>query len=291
MTNPIVRQQLETDRWLQSFSLYLTEGGKGDGTVRLYCAEIGHFLGWLGRSGKSLQAIVKEDILASRDELYIQGKRLSTINKYVSILTTFFTWAQGAGLVTHNPAVDTRYITPKTKQPPTWLLEEQEAALLDAAAQEKNPRKRARNEALLHVLLYAGLKLDEAANLRTDCREGAELAVPGGEAGGAARTIPVPEETSAKLRDWLLQRRFYSDQHAEGPYLFVTERSDRMQPRAIQYVLEKYSAKLGFTVSCHDLRNTFCRRLAVRDTPILLLKRWAGHKSFLTTFQYYEGLQ
>ncbi|CAG7649770.1 Tyrosine recombinase XerC [Paenibacillus solanacearum] len=283
-------KNLYSEQWIEPFTHYLREKGKEESTVKLYAAEIAHFLHWLQRSDKSLVSVVQEDIFASRDELYLQGKRLSTINKYVSILASFFKWAEGQGMVKSNPAASARYYTPKKNELPRWLNSEEETRLLALAGQEKNPFKRSRNVALLYVLLYAGLRLDEVSELRVSSVLPGELVVY--DRGTELRRVPLDAKTQAVLGEWIEQRALAGKEcYKTSDFLFVTERSGSMQPRAVQFVVEGYAEKLGFEISCHDLRNTFCRRLAEQGAPIMMMKRWAGHKSFLTSYQYYSGLQ
>jgi integrase/recombinase XerD len=279
----------ETEQWILQYKDHLLKEGKEESTIKLYGTEIAHFLGWLDRTGKVLASVMQEDIFASRDELYNRGKRLSTINKYVSILASFFRWAEEQGMVKGNPAATARYFTPKSTEFPRWLCGEEEERLIRLAVNEKNPFKRARNEALLHVLLYSGLRVEEVPNLRLGSVQ-EELIVY--DEAKEIRRVPIPRETYEKLTQWMQERAAADkDIYNESEYLFVTERSGRMQVRAVQFVIESYAEKLGFDVSCHDLRNTYCRKLASLRTPILHLKTWAGHKSFLTTYQYYAGLQ
>lgn len=280
----------ETEQWMHQYRDHLLKMGKEESTAKLYTAEIGHFLGWLKRTEKSLAAVGQEDIFASRDELYNTGKKLSTINKYVSILASFFRWAEEQGLVKGNPAASARYFTPKNNELPRWLSAEEEEKLLALAGKEKNPFKRARNEALLHVFLHAGLRVEEVPNLQVMSVQAEELIVY--DEVKELRRVPIPRDTFEKLMHWIAERAAADKEVYNGSdHLFVTERSGCMQPRAVQFVIEAYAEKLGIEVSCHDLRNTYCRRLAVHRTPILLMKQWAGHKSFLTSYQYYAELQ
>ncbi|MFC0215410.1 tyrosine-type recombinase/integrase [Paenibacillus chartarius] len=283
--------QSETAYLIEQFKQHLLLQGKEESTVKLYSTELSHFLNWLDRMNKTLSSIEEEDIFASRDELYLSGKRLSTINKYVSILATFFRWAERQGMVKGNPAASARYHSPKSTELPRWLTEDEEARLLEIAAKERNPFKRARNEALIHVLLYAGLRVEEVPHLRLSSVGMGELKVFD-DAGKLLRIVPVAPQTYSKLAVWLEERSTADKEtYNNSSYLFVTERSGAMQARAVQFVIQAYASKLGSDFSCHDLRNTYCRRLAEIRTPILHLKQWAGHKSFLTTYQYYAGLQ
>jgi site-specific recombinase XerD len=107
------------------------------------------------------------------------------------------------------------------------------------------------------VLLFAGLRVEEVSELTTESQPGLEIGYLLQRY--EFRRVPIPAATSDKLTDWIAQRGSFNNKQSDHSRLFVTERSDYMQPRAIQYLLE-----------------------------ILLLKRWAGHKSFLTSMLNYS---
>lgn len=274
--------------YIQEFKASLKAKHKEESTVKMYVTEIRHFLGSAQLLRKPLSQINREDIIFSRNQMCEKGMKPSTINKSISILSSFFKWAIQQGYATANPAEHIRLLEPQKNDSPKWLTEEQEARLLDHAAKERNPFKRARNEALIYVMLYAGLRVEEVSELRLASLQEEALIVFDNDA--ESRRVPIDEMTRQILTSWMDRRLETGKQVYEtSPFLFVTERSGRMQPRSIQFVIESFSLKLGFLVLCQHLRHTYCRRLAVQGLAIEQIKKRAGHKSILTTYQYFTG--
>nr|WP_273386443.1 tyrosine-type recombinase/integrase [Cohnella zeiphila] len=278
-----------TEDLLISFERFLARQCKEESTIRMYIAEVRKFLGWVRRSGRTLPEIRMDDLLSFRGDLEKAGVRSATINKSLSVVSTFFKWAHAQGHASGNPAEHVRIIDTQKAAPPRWLSAEEEEKLLKIAAMEQNPFKRARNLALLHTMLYAGLRVEEVSDLRLESLRENELLVFHGEE--PARAVPLSPESSAQLREWVrLRGEAGKTEYVRSPYLFITERMGAMQPRAVQFVVEGYSEKLGFPVLCQHLRHTYCRRLAEQDMPIERIQRLAGQKSPTTTRRYFQGL-
>jgi integrase/recombinase XerC len=277
----------EAEPYLREFESYLKSRNKEESTIKLYLTEIRQFCGWLCKREKTLLAATQKDLLSVRDEMYESGMKPSTINKTMSVLSSFFKWAKEQNYVACNFAEHVRFLEPKKQQPPRWLSREEEERLLEYAAKERNPFKRTRNEALIYVMLYAGLRVDEVSQLRLDSLQGHELVVF--DNGEEARRVPINENTRSKLEAWLQERSLPGKSgYSDSPYLFVTERSGCMQPRSIQFVVEGLSEKLGFPVWGQILRHTYCRKMAEQGLPVEEVRRRAGHKSVMTTWQYFD---
>ncbi|MCS7460179.1 tyrosine-type recombinase/integrase [Paenibacillus doosanensis] len=279
---------LEAD--LQQFKMYLHERNKEASTVKIYACEIRRFLEWMQQQSKELSQIRPEDVISASYALHEQNASYATINKSISIVSSFFKWAKERGRVASNPAEHIRLLTQDKAEPPRWLSEEEEARLVQVAVKERNTFKRTRNEALVAVMLYAGLRVDEVSQLRLESLRNEALIVYEDDA--EARRVPIDETTRQKLQAWLAERmQAGKREYAESPFLFVTERSGKMQPRAIQFVIEGFSERLGFPILCQYLRHTYCRRLAERGVPLERIKQQAGHKATLTTWRYFAGLK
>lgn len=272
---------------VDNFKSSLHEQHKEESTVKMYTTEVGHFLSWMESERKELYLITEEDILHSRDAMYSMGMKFSTINKSISILSSFFKWAKQQGLVSFNPAEDTRFFNPKAKERPKGLTREQVAQLWKCVAKERNDFKRTRNEALIEVMLRAGLRVEEVAHLRLNSLQEEWLVVYHDDQ--PVRKVPIDEQTRRRLRAWIdIRSKTSKPAHRSSSYLFITERSGYMQPRATQFVIEGLSAVLGFPLWCHTLRHTYCYRLAESGVPLEQLKHRAGHKSVMTTYQYFH---
>jgi site-specific recombinase XerC len=62
-----------------------------------------------------------------------------------------------------------------------------------------------------------------------------------------------------------------------------------MSVRAIQYTLDAWCKKLGFShINVHRLRHTYATRLANANIDAMHLKALMGHSSFNTTQQYFK---
>ncbi len=272
---------------IESYRTYLANQRKEDNTIKAYIHEVEGFLGWCTSRRTDLSGLSHETIAAYRDALVSRGVKTATVNKSVSTLSTFFKWAQSVGLAGDNFARRLRLPASKKEEPPRWLTSEEEQALLDAVSKETTTFQRVRNEALIAAMLYAGVKVEEVPQLPTGALRGAELDIY--DEGVLARTVPLPPLAFAKLDAWLrLRLSSVKEAHSTSDALFVTERSGTMQPRAVQFVIETYSEKLGIPITSQMLRNTFCRRLAEQHIPVERLKALAGHKTLLTTWKYYR---
>ncbi|MEW9668464.1 tyrosine-type recombinase/integrase [Ammoniphilus sp. 3BR4] len=261
---------------------------KEQSTVRSYLAEIRHFLTWMEQEEKSLASLSQIDIILFRDEMVERGRKRSTINKWVSIINSFLKWSQEKGILQYNIAEGLRFAESHRDQP-QWLTPEQELQLLLVASQERNAFKRARNEALIYIMLYAGLRVEEVSSLQVQGLQEGELVVFEEGKDAAKRKIPILPVMQVKLLEWLKHRSLSPKKvHQESVALFVTERSGFMQPRSIQFVMSGYGEKLGYTLTCQMLRHTFCRRLVEKGISLDQIMRWAGHKTIQSTIRYLD---
>lgn len=270
---------------LQEYQQYLGNT-KEQSTLKMYQTEIRQFLHWLESKEKKVAMLNQGDIISFREEMVGRGRKISTINKGISILSSFLKWAKDKGILTANVAEHLRFLEPKIEKP-HWLTTQEVEQLLTVAAFERNLFKKARNEALIHIMLNAGLRIEEITELQYESMDQGELVIR--EEGKEKRRIPIAHDLQLKLLEWL-QFRSQSPKkaHQESHFLFVTERSGYMQTRSIQYVIEGYSEKMGFHVTCQMLRNTFCRRLVEQGIPLEQIKQWAGHKAIQSTARYLD---
>src|SRR5690554_2821449 len=94
----------EMERHILDFKTFLLAKKKEESTVKMYIVEIRYFLNSLQTQGKSISQTTQEDIVGARNRMVDKGMKSSTINKSISILSSFFKWAIEQGLVTKNPA-------------------------------------------------------------------------------------------------------------------------------------------------------------------------------------------
>jgi site-specific recombinase XerC len=151
-----------------------------------------------------------------------------------------------------------------------------------------------RDRALFSLFLATGLRISEVHQLDRDSvhmeveitETGEEREIGWGEVvgkGDKKRRFYVDGATVLTLAK-------YIDSRADKvPALFISERKQRMSVRAIQYTLDAWCKKLGFShINVHRLRHTFATTLANGNISSMVLKELMGHESFSTTLRYFK---
>lgn len=278
MNHKLIDQEM-----IKEYYLYLQIQKRAPKTITVYISQLHHFFRWLVSEEKELGDVDRHDLINFRDLMLEKGMKVTTVNKALSVLSSFFNWARNKGYITKNHAENLRILGQKGSSKPNWLTEKEEEQLLAYVSKERNPWKKARNEALIYLMLYAGLRIDEVSQLQNNSVHANTMIIY--SQGQEKRKVAIEGRVSSKVDDWL-KHRFMT--HKTSPYLFITERSGKMQARSIQFVIEGYGKKLGFPLTSQRLRHTYCRSLTKQGIPLEQIMKMAGHKSKLTTYQYLE---
>ena len=135
------------------------------------------------------------------------GAAPATINRQLSLLRSFCAWATQAGCLAENPAASVAAIA-ATPLSPRSIAAEAVDALLREARTQSNPTLRLRNEAVLALLVFSGLRVQEACDvqLRDLDLVGGAVTVRHGKA-GKARRVPLHPEAQKMLQRYLNQVR------------------------------------------------------------------------------------
>jgi site-specific recombinase XerD len=269
---------------LEDYQTSLKLQNKEESTIKMYVHEVKQFLLWLESQNINIYELKQVDLVMFRDSLLNKGMKVATVNKSLSTLNSFFKWARNNNHTTLSFPDHLRLPEDKGTIKPRWLSHQEEEQLLQVASLEKSPFKRARNEALIYVMLDAGLRVEETSQLQVESLAGGQFSIL--HDNQFSREVPVNPVVKEKIETWISQRN-QTEKYKESPFLFVTQRSGRMQSRAIQFVIEGYSEKLGFSVNCQILRNTYCRRLVEAGKTVQQVKQYAGHKSIVTSSKYF----
>jgi len=131
------------------------------------------------------------------------GAAPATINRGLASLRGYCQWAAISHPLTENPAIDLEDVSTDPLAPRS-LPTEAVDALLRAARAEKHALLRTRNEALLALLIYTGLRVQEACDLQLRDLDlgGGTITVRSGKA-GKARRVPLHPDAERLLRRYL----------------------------------------------------------------------------------------
>ncbi|HWQ31065.1 MAG TPA: tyrosine-type recombinase/integrase [Negativicutes bacterium] len=139
--------------------------------------------------------------------------------------------------------------------------------------------------AVIYTLYYAGLRINEAINLKLEDvdLEKDELHVKETKT-GEDRTVPINARLKKVLEDYLSDGRI--DYRTD--YFFSNYPKGRVSAQGINKQLRNAKAKAGINkdITAHSMRHSFASNLVQRNVDIVTLRNLLGHKSIRTTSIY-----
>ena len=272
---------METPQGVALFTQYLHRRYGDRSTPKHYLSDLRIFLTQLGN--KSLRHITASDIDTFIDWQHGHGLAATTINRRLATLHTFFEClaAQLPDEPWPNPVHWHRHRLRQGQPLPRDATDRDVDRLFQVIAD-------VRDAAMFGLMVGAGLRVAEVAQLRLadlTAPERPEQMVPlrvRGK-GGKERRVWLTPLWYAKVADWLQIRPA-----SEADHLFLNQHGRGLSKDGIQYRLKHYSHAAGLTITCHQLRHTFARRLAEQRMPIESIAKLLGH-AFVTTTQRYTA--
>ncbi len=271
-------------------------------------------------------AVIDRDIREwKRVRQHDDGAAPTTINRGLSTLRSFCTWAMNQRLLPENPMMGIEDI-PSELLSPRSLPDQAVDALLRAARNERDIRLRLRDEAVLALLIYAGLRVQEVCDvqLRDVDLAGSTITVRSGK-GGKVRRIPLHPDAERVLQRYLQEIRcpdgmppLGSDEERE-PFLVglqITVAKRPLSPGIKTRIVRQRIADLGRqaadqlrgaakrerdleragrlralaqlldAVSPHMLRHSLARRMLKNGAQLPEVQRVLGHTRLSTTGVY-----
>lgn len=223
---------------------------------------------------------------------------ITTINRRLNALRKFYHWACKNGKLQQNPMEDIQDLktADEDSEKIMWLTEDEFESLLyiirkkPVKSRGVNPEEKYRRDrAIIYLLTYAGLRVDELSNLKlTDIDfELKKIRIVG--KGLKVRTIPISNTLLAELQEWSSFRSKMAEQKthvSDSPYVFYSQRSPKFTIRGIQTMIENYSLPKK-KLTPHMFRHTFCKwMLKATNNDIEKVRRLAGHSNIATTSRY-----
>jgi site-specific recombinase XerC len=169
---------------------------------------------------------------------------------------------------------------PLVQAAPRALAVEQQRELLRAAE-----ASRTRDRAIVTLLLYTALRLNELVSLDVDdvsitARKGL-LVIRSGK-GDLYREVPLNPSSRQAVADWLRERATADGERA----LFIGPQGRRLSARAVDLVVRSVAARAELKLSAHTLRHTCVTNLVRSGNDLVLVAELAGHRRLETTRRY-----
>jgi site-specific recombinase XerD len=279
---------------------YLQEKGMAYNTIISYTNDIKSFFNEMNL--QSDDYVTAADIRKWVNEMLnptdVKPLAVSTINRRLNSLRSYYAWAVKNEMLQQNPMIVIQDLKSADEESEKimWLTEEEFGDLLHMIRKKPvksrgvNPEEKYRRDrAIIFLLTYAGLRVDELSNLKlTDIDlDMKRLRIVG--KGMKVRSIPISNILMAEIQDWFTFRAEMAKKKPhveESPYVFYSQRSSKFTVRGIQTMIEGYSLP-NKKLTPHMFRHTFCKwMLKATNNDIEKVRRLAGHSNIATTSRY-----
>lgn len=280
--------------WMAEFGDWLRESGRDELTVEGYMGDMRVFTGWWMEANKTAfepGQMNSMDVNAFRTwELEVKRVKPATWNRHRTALRIFcdwLTWQKGVPM----PFIFDYKIPLAIEQPhaPKWLSESDSRRLLrqceldrGGARTEAKKRQALRNQAIVFLMRFAGLRVGEVIGLRWQDikmseRKGSVTVWLGKR--GKTRTVPMSVSLRGVLTEWMDACASRKDED----HLF------EVNDRAVQKMIGELGKRAGLEdLNCHSLRHTCAKSMVDAGRPLTEVQRILGHEKLDTTGIYVQ---
>jgi site-specific recombinase XerD len=262
---------------LPKFVKNLEDKDRSPSTILAYRADLEQLEEFLIEKNKVTPDQVKEaDLESFRDYLLNKDYTPKSVSRKLNAVKTFFRWIVDNKHATSNPAEDVSH--PKIKPSvPKFLSPLEYRALRDVV------RDDTRIAAIIELILQAGLRISEVANLKLDNVKDKKIIIEA-YATQPKREIPLNKPAKDALEEYKKVRP-----KSDSPYVFVSKNGKPLAVRNIRAAIDRYMQKAGIPdYSVNDLRTTFIIENLKAGADLVTLSQVVGHKRLSTTERYLE---
>ena len=272
--------------WIECFIDNLTARALSPHTLSSYSRDINKFLSYLKaqRNFSGWERVTPADLRGYVAERHRAGIGAHSIKRAVSALSSFFNYLLNHqdSAVSNNPTAG--IVTPKaSKKLPQTLSVDQASQLLDKPA---TTPLQVRDKAMFELLYASGIRLAELVSLDLNDISLAESTMLVTGKGKKERFLPIGQQATAAIQEWLNIRGDYACSDTEA--LFVSNRGSRITTRSVQLRLQQYASRAGVVHNLHPhkLRHSFASHMLESSGDLRAIQELLGHSSLNTTQIY-----
>ncbi len=261
---------------IEKFVSHLESLDRSSNTIVAYQGDLSQFADFLADQGMTeVDQVETDDIKEFKDHLKEnRDYTAKTVSRKLNSVKSFFRFLVEEGVVEKDYSRPVKH--PKIENDLPRVLKPMEyRALRDVCRHDK------RTLAIIELMLQAGLRISEVANLRLDDIGEDAITIRAYES-HQKREIPLNRAAKEAIEDYLEER--YA---SKSDYLFVTKTGRQLLVRNIRSIINRYFEKAGLEdVKVNDLRNTFIVEQLSAGVPLDVVAKIVGHKRISTTERY-----
>ena len=259
-----------------------------DKTIDSYSRDIDKFFSFLNEQGILMDQV---DLTIIRNFLTAElesGVSKRSCKRRLCALRHFYQYLLERKYVNDNPFL---YITsPKTdKKYPQTLYKEQIDAIFKANG-ERTDFLAQRDQAILYVLYYTGIRAAELVGLEVQNVDLKRRFLRVLGKGNKERFVPFTEECRTILEKYIKDTRLVLLNKAliATSTLFLNNEGNPLTTRGLEYILDSIETKTGSFIGLHPhiLRHSFATHLLENGADLRVIQELLGHESINATQVY-----
>ena len=270
-------------------------------TVKSYQEDIDKFCTYIFNEGVLLEDV---DVICIRNFLTEElnsGVSKRSCKRRLSSLKHFYKYMVNVGYTKDNPFVFVSAPKMETKYP-HGLYKEQIEEIFARNAERTDPLQ-SRDQAILSLLYYSGMRAEELVNLTIQSVSLKERVVRVLGKGNKERMVPFSQDCQKALKHYIDNERkehlkLYiaafnkkaPDENNDNlfPPLFFNARGGKLTTRGLEYILDAIEEKTGLYVGLHPhiLRHSFATHLLENGADLRVIQELLGHESINATQVY-----
>lgn len=266
---------------IEAYGKFLDTRYPNSSTSKHYISDLSVFRKFIGNQAwETVTPKTIDKFVQAQSEKQLKA---TTINRRLSSIASFFDFLQWENEqeTLKNPVYWKRHGVKEGKRLPRDISDENVRRLF--AVINNN-----RDKAIFTLMLNAGLRVGEIVGLTMESVEQpndgsmSRLRLLG--KGNKERMVWLTHETMYTLQNWLDERPACANR-----IVFLNQHKRPMSVSGVQHRLKQYCIQAGVSLTCHQLRHTFARRLSEHEMPVDSLAKLMGHASIQTTQHYIDG--
>ncbi len=264
-------------------SLWLESGLSGN-TLSAYRADLAAFQTWLSKKGLDLKSAGRAELLGYLAANVRQGLSPRSSARRLSTLRRFYRYLLREGMIQDDPTADVR--SPSLGRPLPKAITEANVEKLLAAPAETTLGLRDR--AMLETMYASGMRVSELVSLALNELDLTTGLVRVTGKGGKERIVPLGDEATSQLRNYLDRARPELIGDQKNGAVFITRRGKPMTRQAFWQLIKRYTVIAGIDtdLSPHSLRHAFATHLLNHGADLRSVQMLLGHADLSTTQIY-----
>jgi len=279
------------DNHVTTFLDFLSaEKGASSNTIAAYRNDLEQLANYLKASGngkgweKVDRMLIQDFILNLKQRKYAE----TTVARKVAAIRSFFGFLAAEGILADNPTEG--LASPRVgKMLPKAITPNEVDELLEQPCKRATPEAR-RDRAMLELLYATGMRVTElvSLDLTNVSVDGKNPFVRCTGKGAKERVIPIHEQATEALVDYVNEARPLMVRNKNEKALFVNRRGERLTRQGFWLILKGYAkaANLRDDVTPHTLRHSFATHMLRGGMPLRHVQEMLGHANISTTQVY-----